>query len=243
MMGIWERILLFFKVKTSAELDRAEDPREILDYAGHQQEEFLQTVRIGLVDVATSKQQLAQQVKTMRARIPKLEKQARQAVTAGREDLARMALNRKQTALVELEALEIQLAEIDQEEARLAAAEQEIANRVASFRMHKEAAKARYSAAEAQVRIGETISGISGELGELSLALGRAEEKTSQMIARAKALDALTVGGSLDRVVPGGADMIERELQQITAGSAVEQELAALKADVDQHRLSAPADS
>ena len=41
-MGIWERIVLFFKVKASADLDRAEDPREILDYSTHQQEEFLQ---------------------------------------------------------------------------------------------------------------------------------------------------------------------------------------------------------
>lgn len=240
-MGIWERFKLFFKVKASADLDRAEDPREILDYAGHQQEEFLQMVRLGLIDVATSKQQLAQQVKTMRARIPKLENQARQAVAADREDLARMALNRKQTALVELEGLETQLAELDEEEARLAAAEQQIADRVASFRMHKEATKARYSAAEAQVRIGETLSGVSGDLGELSLALGRAEEKTNQMMARAKALDALTASGSLDAAVLGQSDLIERELQQLTAGKAVEQELAALKADEELYRLPPPA--
>jgi phage shock protein A len=241
-MGIWQRIVLFFKVKTSADLDRAEDPREILDYAAHQQEEFLQTVRRGLIDVATSRQQLAQQVKSMRARVPKLEEQARQAVVADREDLARMALNRKQTALAELATLEAQLAELDEEEARLAAAEQQISDRVASFRMHKEAAKARYSAAEAQVRIGETISGVSGDLGELSLALGRAEEKTNQMMARAKALDALTAGGSLDTAVLNGSDMIERELQQIAAGNLVEQELAALKADTERHRLPAPTD-
>jgi phage shock protein A len=241
-MGIWDRIVLFFKVKTSADLDRAEDPREILDYAGHQQQEFLQTVRRGLIDVATAKQQLDQQVKAMRARIPKLEKQARQAVAAGREDLARMALNRKQTALAELEGLELQLAELNEEEAKLAAAEQQIADRVASFRMHKEATKARYSAAEAQVRIGETLTGVSGELGELSLALGRAEEKTNQMIARAKALDALTAAGSLDAAVLGEVDVIEHELLLISSGKAVEQELAALKAEEELQKLPPPAE-
>lgn len=241
-MGIWDRIVLFFQVKTSADLDRAEDPREILDYAGHQQQEFLQTVRRGLIDVATAKQQLDQQVKAMRARIPKLEKQARQAVAAGREDLARMALNRKQTALAELEGLELQLAELNEEEAKLAAAEQQIADRVASFRMHKEATKARYSAAEAQVRIGETLTGVSGELGELSLALGRAEEKTNQMIARAKALDALTAAGSLDAAVLGEVDVIEHELLLISSGQAVEQELAALKAEEELQKLPPPAE-
>ena len=241
-MGIWDRIVLFFKVKASADLDRAEDPREILDYTAHQQEEFLQTVRSGLIDVATSKQQLAHQVNGMRKRIPILEEQARKAVDADRQDLARMALNRKQTAMVELEALEAQLIELDEEEARLAATEQQIAERVASFRLHKEAAKARYSAAEAQVRIGETIAGVSGDLGELSLALGRAEEKTNQMVARAKALDALTAAGSLETLAPGGSDVIERELRQITAEKAVEQELIALIASKEQQRLPPPED-
>jgi phage shock protein A len=239
-MGIWDRIVLFFKVKASADLDQAEDPREIMDYAAHQQEEFLQTVRSGLVDVATSKQQLAQQVNSMRKRIPILEEQARRAVNANRQDLARMALNRKQTALYELEALEAQLLELDEEEARLAATEQQIAERVASFRLHKEAAKARYSAAEAQVRIGETIAGVSGDLGELSLALGRAEEKTNQMVARAKALDALTAAGSFDTITTNGSDVIERELKQIAAEKAIEQELTALIANSEQQRLPPP---
>ena len=102
-MGFWERFKLLFKVRTSAELDRMEDPREVMDYAVHEQEAFLQTVRRGLIDVATAKQQLAQQVNTANARIPRLEDQARQAVAADREDLARRALNRKQTAVYELE--------------------------------------------------------------------------------------------------------------------------------------------
>jgi len=229
-MSFWDRIKLLFKVRTSAELDRMEDPRQVMEYAVHEQEAFLQTVRRGLVDVATAKQQLAQQVKMANTRIPRLENQARQAVAADREDLARMALNRKQTAVYELQGLELQLAELEDEERKLIAAEQQIADRVASFRIHKEATSARYTAAETQVKIGETLSGVSGELGELSLALGRAEEKTRQMIARASALDALMAGGSFEPTVLGSGDMVERELRQISATTAVEQELAALKA-------------
>lgn len=240
-MGIWQRIKLLFKMRTSAELDRLEDPRDVLDYAVHEQEAFLQTVRRGLVDVATAKHQLAQQVKVAHARIPRLEEQARQAVAADREDLARMALNRKQTAVHELGGLELQLSELEDEERKLISAEQQIADRVASFRIHKEAATARYTAAETQVKIGETLGGVSGELGELSLALGRAEEKTRQMIARASALDALMAGGSFEPTTLQGEDMIERELRQITATSAVEQELAALKAAEKGEKMPPPA--
>lgn len=240
-MGFWQRLKLFFKVRTSAELDRMEDPREVMEYAVHEQEAFLQTVRRGLVDVATAKQQLAQQVKTANARIPRLEEQARQAVAADREDLARMALNRKQTAIAELEGLELQLTELEDEERKLIAAEQQIADRVASFRIHKEATTARYTAAETQVKIGETLSGVSGELGELSLALGRAEERTRQMIARASALDALMAGGSFEPTLLQGDDMVERELRKITATSAVDQELAMLKAAEKAKQLPEPA--
>ena len=240
-MGFWERFKLLFKVRTSAELDRMEDPREVMDYAVHEQEAFLQTVRRGLIDVATAKQQLAQQVNTANARIPRLEDQARQAVAADREDLARRALNRKQTAVYELESLELQLAELDHEEQKLAAAEQQISDRVASFRIHREAASARYTAAETQVRIGETLSGVSGDLGELSMALGRAEEKTRQMIARASALDALMAGGSFEPSILQGEDMVERELRQITAVNNIEQELAALKAAEKAQELRLPA--
>ena len=122
---------------------------------------FCKPSRIGLIDVATSKQQLAEQVKTMRARIPKLDKQARQAVAADREDLARMALNRKQTALAELEGLDMQLAELDQEEAQLAAAEQADRQPRGVLQDHKEATKARYSAAEAQVQNWRNASPVS----------------------------------------------------------------------------------
>jgi phage shock protein A len=240
-MGFWDRIKLLFKIRTSAELDRMEDPRDVLDYAVHEQEAFLQTVRRGLVDVATAKQQLAQQVKTSHARIPRLEEQARRAVAADRIDLARMALNRKQTAVHELEGLELQLAELEDEERKLITAEQQIADRVASFRIHREATVARYTAAETQVQIGESLSGVSGELGELSLALGRAEEKTRQMIARASALDALMAGGSLEPTILQGEDMVERELRQIAATTAVEQELATLKSAEKAQMLPQPA--
>jgi len=239
-MGLWERFKLLFKVKTSSALDDMENPVEVLDYAYNQQEEFLQTVKRGLVDVATAKQQLQQQTNKMDAKIPKLELQARNAVAADREDLARIALNRKQIALVELEGLENQLAELELEEQRMIAAEQEISQRVSSFRTQRQAMVARYSAAEAQVRTREAFSGVSGELGELSMALGRAEEKTDRMLAKASALDALMAGGSLEMTVGPGNDMVENELRKLAASTAVEQELAGLKSSYSAPRLAVP---
>lgn len=228
-MGIWTRIKMLFKMKVSSTLDDAEDPREVMDYAYGQQQEFLRKVKQGLVEVATAKHQLEGQVRRQRARIPQLEDQAARAVAADREDLARVALQRKQVVLVELAGLEEQLAEVTEEERRLIVAEQQIAARIEEFRTHREVMSARYSAAEAKVRINESLTGVSGELGELSMALGRAEEKTQHMLARASALDSLIEGGALEPTM-GSGDLVEMELYKLESQNAVEAELAALRA-------------
>ena len=83
------------KAKTSKMLDKAEDPRETLDYSYEKQLEMVQKVRRGLADVATSRKRLELQGTQLKASADKLESQARQAVGAGREDLAQEALTRR----------------------------------------------------------------------------------------------------------------------------------------------------
>jgi phage shock protein A len=222
------RIQMIFNAKANAALDAAEDPRETLEYAYTRQQELLRQVKQGLIDVATSRKQLEGQAAKLQARVPQLEEQARRALAAGREDLARMALQRKQTSLTELAGLETQLAEVAAEERKLTQAEAQFAMRVDAFRTRRETLGARYTAAEAQVRIHESLSGVSGEFSELGLSLDRAEEKIERMKARASAIDALIETGVLN--LPGGGDAVERELREVASAQAVEAELAALKA-------------
>ena len=86
-MGLWTRLKLIFNVKTSTALDQAEDPREVMDYAYYQQEEFLRKVKQGLVEVSTAKHQLARQVQKQKAHIPQLDDQAQRAIDANRLQL------------------------------------------------------------------------------------------------------------------------------------------------------------
>lgn len=239
MMGLWQRIKLIFNIKTNAALDQAEDPREVMDYAYNQQEEFLRKVKMGLVEVSTAKHQLLGQLKKQQSRIPLLEDQAAKALEADREDLAKIALQRKQYLLVEMTGLEQQLLDVTGEEQRLINTEREIALRIEQYRTHRDVISARYSAAEAQVRINEALTGLSGELGDLSLALGRAEEKTQRMLARASALDTLIDIGALEPTVVSG-DYVEVELQKLSSANAIEGELAAIKSSQKSGELSPP---
>src|SRR2546430_14369309 len=98
-MSLLTRLRLLFNTEMSSALDRAEDPRQVLDYAYNQQQELRIRLRRGLVDVATAKQQPEHQAQRLQNRIPQLDDQARRAVTAWRDELARGAIERKGPAL------------------------------------------------------------------------------------------------------------------------------------------------
>ena len=114
------------------------------------------------------------------------------------------------------------------EQEKLTAAEQRLQAKVTAFRTKKEIIKAQYTAAQAQVRIGSALSGISEEMGDISLAVERAENKTEQMRARAGAIDELAQAGVLDDFT-GTKDDLSRELEALTSSQNVEDELSALK--------------
>src|SRR6266511_3296683 len=98
-MSVARRIAMLFRIKANKALDKAEDPREVLDYSYERQVEMLAKVRRGVADVATSRKRLELQAAQLQASADKLTGQAQQALTIGREDLAREALTRRQTAL------------------------------------------------------------------------------------------------------------------------------------------------
>jgi phage shock protein A len=231
-MGLMKRFSDVMKAKTSKLLDKAEDPRETLDYSYERQLEMVQKVRRGLADVATSRKRVELQANQLQASADKLGEQARQAVAAGREDLAREALNRRAGVQGQMEGLKSQQEQLAAEEEKLTLALQRLQAKVEAFRTRKETIKATYTAAEATAKIGEAVSGISEEMGDVGLAIQRAEDKTATLQARAGAVDELLASGALEDVTatPGGD--IQTQLDQLSAGANVDAELARLKAEV-----------
>jgi phage shock protein A len=231
-MGLWQRFTMIFKAKASKALDRAEDPRETLDYSYEKQLELLTRVKKGVADVATSRKRLELQLATLASKADQLEQQARAALGHGREDLAREALTRRSGVQQQMVDLQGQVAGLQEQEEKLTAAAQQLQSKVESFRTRKETLKATYSAAEAQVKINEAFSGLSSELGDVGIAVQRAEDKTAQMQARAGAIDELIASGALDDATATGKDNLTVELERLASQSQVEGELAALKREL-----------
>src|SRR5579864_5489592 len=231
MPGLWGRTMTILKAKFSRVLDRAENPSETLDYSYEEQLRQLQNVKRGIADVATAKKRLELQYTSMQQQIEKLDGQARDAVTANREDLAREALTRKAAIQGQLDSIMQQGQQLEAQQQKLVEGEKTLSSRVESFRTQKEVIKAQYSAAEAQVKIGEAATGISSHMADVGLAVERAKDKTAQLQARAAAVDELTAAGTLTDFTSSDDD-IDRQLKQISSSGQVDDELAKLKSEL-----------
>jgi len=231
MAGLMSRAATVIKAKFSKLLDRAEDPGETLDYSYERQLQLLQNVKRGVADVVTAKKRLQLQADKLEQSLVKLDTQARQALAAGREDLARAALEKKSAAQAQLQDLDQQLQALEQQQQKLVASERQLSAKVEAFRTQKETIKAQYSAAEAQVRIGEAATGIGEQMADTGLAIQRAKDKTEAMTARAGAIDELVESGALEDFT-SDQTQLDRELAQIASQSQVDSELEKMKAEL-----------
>jgi len=229
-MGLLDRMSTVVQAKMNKIMDKIEDPRETLDLSYEKQLELLQNVKRGVAEVTTSKKRIELQKAKLQLSIDKLDSQAKEALSANREDLARKALESKAALQAQSATLDTQIADLENQQQKLMAAESRLATKVEAFRAKKETIKAEYSAAEAQVKVTESVTGISEEMADVGMAIQRAEEKTENMKARSAALDELLESGTLEDY--SGGDEIEKELAKIKAKSTVDEELERLRSEM-----------
>jgi phage shock protein A len=228
-MSLTSRLRTIFRIKATRVVDRLEDPREALDDSYDQQVKMLQEVRHGLAAVATGKKRVELQGQEMGARYQRLTSQAQEALSQGREDLARTALERRSLLERQVATVRDQHAALLQQQAQLQENERRLAERVATFRTEKETTKATYTASEAQVRANEAAAGLGSYMSDVGANLSRAKDRVEQMQARAAATDELLASGALsDITAPPDADL-ERQLSAGAAKAEVERQLQAMK--------------
>jgi len=234
-MSIIERFETSISAKINKLLNRIEDPRETLDYSYEKQLELLNQTRRGVTEVATSKKRLQLQKAKLTQEIEKYNGQAKAAVEANREDLAREALERRASVTQQITDLDTQIADLEAQETKLIAAEKKLSTQVEIFRTKKESVKAQYTAAEASVKINESMTGISKEMSDIGSAIDRAQNKTEEMKARAAAIDELVDAGTLEDLTGEKKDDIDRELTKISTKNNIDAELEKLKSEMKKN--------
>jgi len=216
--------------KANKALDAAEKPDEMLDYSYEQMLEQITKVRKALVEIAASRKRLELQEEQFQHTLDTLTQQAQQAVSVGRDDLAREALSRKAAAQQQIDTIEPQRQQLVEQQDKLQQTLQALQTRVNNFRTQKETLKAQYAAATAVSSVNSDIAGISGTFNSSGAALQRAQDKIAAAQSHAGALDELLESGVLEDVGADHGDDIQKELNRIGSASQVDNELAALKA-------------
>jgi phage shock protein A len=230
-MGLFQRAHDIVAAKANKALDAAEKPDELLDLSYEQMLDQITRVRRGLVDIAAARKQIELQEQQFQHSVDHLGDQAKAALGQGREDLAREALSRKAAAQAQITGLDEQRQQLSEEETKLEQNLEVLQKRVNEFRTKKEVLKAQYTAAEATTAVNADAAGISSSYSDSGEALARAQDKIANMQARAQATDELLQSGVLEDV-GGDTDDIQSDLDEASQAAQVDQELAALKAQV-----------
>ena len=239
-MSLFQRAHDILNAKANKALDAAEKPDEMLDLSYDQMLEQLTRVRRGLVDIAASRKRIELQETQLQHSVDHLQDQAKAALAQGREDLAREALTRKAAAQAQIDGMEAQHEQLTEEQEKLESVLAQLQEKVNAFRSQKEVLKAQYTAASAMSAVDEDAAGISASVSDSGAAVERAQDKIEAMQARAGALDELLQSGVLEDV-GGGGDDIQKELDEVTSASDVDNELAALKAELGPGTAPPPA--
>jgi phage shock protein A len=234
-LGLTNRFTTLLKQKVNTLLDKYEDPKEALDYSYQNQIETMNKLRRSIAEVVTAKTRLQMQKTKLVENIRTLDEESRRAIEQDREDLAKLALERKNANMLQLQNLDKQIIDIQTQQDKLEQTEKRLSAKVEEFRSKKEVIKAEYTAADAQVRIKENLTGISEEMADVGVAMNKAEDKTEQMKAKAKALDEMIDSGVLTDYT-SDKDDVEAELEKMTVKSSVDQELAKLKEERDKRQ-------
>ena len=198
MTSMIRRLALILKSWWYGLMSSAEDPRRVYADVFDRQEQLLAKVRDARSGVAASKEYLTKKAEEVRSKLPRLDSQAREALTAGREEVARLALRLRYAAQDELKGLEGQADELGQEQWMLMLVEQRLKAQIDTFYARQMAIAAQHATAEAQVSVHEALGGLSDEMTSLGLALERAEQRTEDMQARVSAIEGLVELGVLE---------------------------------------------
>lgn len=236
-MSILSRFTTMFRARANHAADQFEDPKASLDYSLVRLEESRVQLNRSLVEVSAAKNRLEGQREQLSAAVQKHQDQARKAVQAGREDLARIALDRMQEADARRAELDTNIANLDRQAASLKQSQANLEHKIALFRSKKEELKAIYDSSRAQLQMREAVSGISADLTDVGNTIQRVEARIREMQSRSDAIEGLINEGVLTDVLSPENDDIDRELSHIHRVQVVEEELARLKAEAGMVEL------
>lgn len=223
-MGLFKKLKDLLEANLNELINKAEDPEKMLNLYIERATEELKEFNVQVNRAVADELQLRQKIEAYEKETQSWMTQAKVAVQQNRDDLARIALDRKQTAERNLEDLRLQLSDQQKVVEDLRANYRILEDKLMKARSERDSLVMRQRRAKALKQAGEAVREISS-----SSALGdfdRMKDKVDRLEAEAKASSL-----SLTNSVEDEFEKLKKDAQK----TAVDDELARLKADLGKN--------
>lgn len=223
-MGIFTRLADIINSNVNTILDHAEDPEKIIRLIIREMEETLVEVRAAAAKTIAEKKGIQRALKRLHEAQAEWQRKAEVALAKDREDLSKAALIEKTKLADDAGQLEDELAALEN---ALAKGEEDIAKLDAKLReatTKRKAMTARQDTAASRLRVRRQLHD------------GRVEDAFSRFEIVEKRLD--MAEGKVEAFDLGPARTLTEEIGELEAESAVEAELAAMKARLAKDRAA-----
>jgi phage shock protein A len=216
-MSIFARISDIFKANVNDMLDKAEDPEKMLKQMVIEMEESVNKTTMAVAQAIANEVSLQKKLEKARKDKTEWEQKAMQALTAGREDLARAALEQKNIIdknIVDLEPIHAQAKETTN---NLRIQLDKLKSKLDEARTRQSTLIARSQAAKAQKQIAQQLSGVGSDAFSK---FDKFEQKIEKLESEAVAFEQLA----------GENSSLDDEFKKLGTSSSVDSDLLALKA-------------
>jgi len=227
-MSLVKRISNIFKAKANDIVEKMEDPEDTLNYSLVEMRENLSKIKKSMLDVATLKKKLENELSDINIKISEYEKNAELALESGREDLAKASIQNKNDLIEKKTNLESQIKSIEEQLMNIEKSKEQMEDNLIKLQSKKEELITMKKVSDAQVMIKETLTGIANDTTDLGERIRNAEEKIKEKYAKSQAIDYMVDAGMLDNILDD-EDKVEKELKEIEKQKRAEEEFEELK--------------
>lgn len=225
-MGIMTRFKDIMAANVNALLDRAEDPEKMIDQYLRNLEQDFAKVKAETASIMAEEKSAKRKLDECDAEMTRMTEYAKKAVAAGNDSEAKQFLTRKADLAQKRVVLEQNYTLACDNSAKMRQMHDKLAGDIASLKSKREMLKAKVKVAQTQKKINEMGSGMA-DAGSNMAAFDRMEDKVNKMLDEADAMSELNQSAQGSSI-----EELARKYDAQTGNSAVDDELAALKAQM-----------
>ena len=219
-MGIFSRMSDIINSNINALLDQAEDPEKMIRLIIQEMEDTLVEVRSSSARVLADRKAAARRLEQVQSEAQSWEQKARLAVTKGREDLARAALQEKHAIEDEIGIVEAELVATDQHIAQLHEEVAQLQQKLSDARAKQKAMLMRSKTVESRIKVKRQM-----QREALDNAFARFEHFERRMDNLESQLESMDIGRDV-------APDLAAEIDALQEDERINDELARLKSEL-----------